>query len=109
MTDKQLKRIAREMRRGILGKRSPYMMCMAVSAPLQGLLAFHGVDAELVELDFTTVNHVVLRLADGRILDATADQFGLEAVYLGELPALYQDWTANGRRQTKGAKSWTID
>lgn len=96
MTDKQLKRIAREFRRGILGKRPSKLMCMAVSAPLQGLLsALYGVECVLEELDFPQCNHVFLRLPDGRILDATADQFGLEAVYLGEVPDVYKNWMAS--------------
>ncbi len=95
MTDKQLVKIARDMRKGILGKRSSTDMCMIISAPLQGVLsALYGVACELEEiwLDETprgTTNHVFLRLSDGRILDATADQFGLDAIYLGSIPAFY--------------------
>lgn len=85
MTDRELKRIALDMRRGILGKRPSTDMCMAVSAPLQGLLsAVYGFDTTLEEVDFLETNHVWLRLPDGRVLDATADQFGREPVYLGE-------------------------
>ena len=32
------------------------------------------------------VEHVVLELPDGRVLDVTADQFGLDPVYLGPMP-----------------------
>lgn len=39
-----------------------------------------------------TTNHVFIRLADGRILDATADQFGLAPIYLGHMPAQYLAW-----------------
>lgn len=95
LTDKQLIRIARDMRAGILGTRSSVDMCMVVSAPLQSMLsALYGVVCELEEvwLDETpqgTTNHVFLRLPDGRILDPTADQFGLDPIYLGPLPPLY--------------------
>jgi hypothetical protein len=93
MTDRQLKQIAREMRNGILGKRSSRLMCMAISAPLQGMLsAVYNFDTKLEKVDFPQSNHVWLRLPDGRILDATADQFGLDKVYLGQVPALYQAW-----------------
>jgi hypothetical protein len=98
MTDKQILATARAMRRGILGKKSSVDMCMVVSAPLQGYLsAVYGLETELEEVWFDetpqgTTNHVFLRLTDGRILDPTADQFGLEPVYLGEMPALYQAW-----------------
>lgn len=85
MTDRQLRRIALDMRRGILGARPSRDMCMAVSAPLQGLLsAVYGFETTLETVDFAETNHVWLRLPDGRVLDATADQFGREAVYLGE-------------------------
>ena len=91
MTDAELKRIARQFRRGILGKRPSAQMCMAVSASLQGVLsALYGVDTVLEEIQLRDMNHVFLRLADGRILDATADQFGLDAVYLGDLPDAYR-------------------
>lgn len=67
-------------------------MCMVVAAPLQGLLsALYGVETELVEVEFETINHVYLRLPDGRILDPTADQFpGMPDVYLGPWPEVYE-------------------
>jgi len=93
MTDKQLISVARAMRRGILGKRPSAKQCMVVSASLQGYLsAVHGVQTELITVDFPEIDHVFLKLADGRILDPTADQFGLDAIYLGEMPELYRGW-----------------
>jgi hypothetical protein len=98
MNSRELKSVARGIRSGILGKRSSVDMCMVVSAPLQGMLsAVYGVACELEEVWFDetpqgTTNHVFLRLPDGRILDATADQFGLEPVYLGPMPTQYQAW-----------------
>lgn len=94
MTDTKLLEIAEDFRGGILQGRSSSLMCFAVSAALQGFLsALCNIETELVELDFEHCNHVVLRLSDGRILDATADQFdGMPAVYLGEMPALYREW-----------------
>lgn len=63
---------------------------MAVSAPLQSFLAgLYGLETTLEEVDFGSCNHVWLRLSDGRILDATADQFGLDKVYLGQVPEMY--------------------
>jgi hypothetical protein len=65
---------------------------MEVSAPLQGLLsAVYGIETSLEEADLGHTNHVFLRLPDGRILDATADQFDLPCVYLGPLPELYRE------------------
>ena len=90
MTDRQLVKYAREFRRGVLGKRSSFMMCAAVCLPLETILSMAGVDVTIVESHFAEVNHIWLRLPDGRILDPTADQFGLEPVYLGPLPLIYE-------------------
>jgi hypothetical protein len=91
--DATLKRIARDFRSGVLGTRSSRLMCMAISAPLQGYLsALYDFETTLETVDFPDCDHVWLRLPDGRILDATADQFGLEPVYLGQVPELYQSW-----------------
>lgn len=101
MTDKQLVRLAKSFRSGIIrgnpwtklrpkGKPLSWGMCFQVSAPLQGLLSAHGFETTLETVDFIEINHTFLRLPDGRILDATADQFGLEPVYLGPMPDEYQ-------------------
>lgn len=94
MTDRQLVKAARDFRRGVIGRRSSRLMCFAVCAPLETLLALGGVEVRLEELQFVEVNHVVLRLGDGRILDPTADQFGLEPVYLGPMPTRYEQMQA---------------
>ena len=90
MTDAQLKRYAVSFRSGILGRRKSNRMCFAVCAPLCPLLNMMGVACQLVENDLPQahhlVNHVWLRLSDGRALDPTADQFpelGLPKIYLG--------------------------
>lgn len=101
MTDKQLLRCATAFRNEMIksspwakerpkGKPLSWGMCFAVSAPLQGLLSAHGIETSLESVDFIEINHTFLRLPDGRILDATADQFGLEPVYLGPMPDEYQ-------------------
>lgn len=89
MTDRHLRKLVREFRDGILDGRPAEMMCFAVCAPLQAYLAICGIETRLVYASLAEVNHVWLRLPDGRVLDPTADQFGLEAVYLGELPLAY--------------------
>lgn len=90
MTDAELIQIASDFREGILDGGSSEMMCAAVSWPLAGYLGFVGVRAEPVESDLGHMNHIWLRLEDGRALDATADQFNrlfpdmaLPPVYLG--------------------------
>lgn len=119
MTDKQLIKVAADFRKGILGKRSPRLMCMVVSAPLQGFLAgVYGVETTIETVWFPentrACNHTFLRLPDGRILDATADQFGLEPIYLGEMPAVYEEWIwagdprATGGGETSHEQVWHI-
>lgn len=88
MTDKQLLRIAREFRKGILGKRSSHRMCGMVCFGLQGYLGLVGLHTAIREGAVGDGNHLWLELPDGRVLDPTADQFDDEEVtyppvYLG--------------------------
>lgn len=98
VTDKRLLRLAKDFRDGILGSASSLAMCAVVCYPLEGFLGAMGVhlQAEMVSFPKHPIcaNHVFLRLPDGRILDPTADQFGLEPVYLGPFPELYLSWGA---------------
>lgn len=90
MGDDELISFASEFREGILDGRPSAWMCAAVCWPLAGLLRASGVDAECVESDLGECNHIWIRLADGRALDPTADQFNwcnieqLPPVYLGK-------------------------
>ncbi len=90
MTDRKLRRIVTEFRGGILNGRPSALMCFAVCFPLQGYLSAIGVETECMEMQMAEVNHVVLKMADGRIIDPTADQFGLEPVYIGRMPIEYE-------------------
>jgi hypothetical protein len=90
MTDAELIEIATDMRDGIVGNGSSAWKCAMVSWPLAGLLRFHGVECQCVSSDLGHCNHIWIRLADGRALDPTADQFntlfpemGLPPIYLG--------------------------
>lgn len=92
MNDKTLIRIVSSFRSGILGKNGSHRACFMVCAPLAGMLRCYGVDVELIEGMVEEGNHFWLRLADGRALDPTADQFDarLPRVYLGEpIPAIH--------------------
>lgn len=93
MTDSDLLEVSFDFREGILNGGSPEGMCAAVSMALRGYLsAMCGVSTEIVETDLSEnpnsqfYEHVWLRLDDGRVLDATFDQFCSEAVpvYLGK-------------------------
>ena len=103
MNDRELKRVAREYRQGMLEGAPSDMMCFALCFPLQGYLGFLGVHTKLVEADFGRCNHYWLKLEDGRILDPTADQFSgkslkLPKVYLGPIPEVYLRWMAEAKK-----------
>ena len=103
MTDAELLQVSDEFREGILGHfrygGDSTGMCFAVSAALGGLLSTMGLECRLVQRDFGFTNHVWLELPDGRMLDATADQFNnrlrrhkLPKVHLGAMPKAYRRW-----------------
>ena len=71
------------------------MMCFAVSAPLQAMLSFSGVETDMMQgfYDDGNRNHVWLQCEDGTVIDATADQFDGPKVYIGPAIEMY----ANGR------------
>lgn len=96
MKDNDLLEIATQFRTGLLGDRSSAMMCAAVSWPLAALLqGVYQTDCECVEADLGDCNHIWIRLADGRALDPTADQFNhlfgynYPPVYLGPPTAIH--------------------
>jgi len=93
MTDAELLDVATEFRAGILGDGPGDGMCAAVSWPLAGYLsAMYNLPCECVTSEHSAlstdyINHVWIKLPDGRALDATFDQFCSEekvAVYLGK-------------------------
>jgi len=83
MRTSELKSLCLGFRRGLIKQREGDMMCAVVSYALHGYLSFLGVKAEVEEVSLQLSNHVFLRLSDGRVLDATADQFGGPKVYIG--------------------------
>ena len=89
MSDKQLLNIVTGFREGLLSGESSTFRCGMVSYALQGFLSLYEVETKLVSLNFAEINHMFLQLPDGRIIDATADQFGLPPVYIGPMPLLY--------------------
>lgn len=93
MRDKQLIKIARDFRRGMIGKNTAGggfcgMICWPLSSMLSGI---YGVKNECASADLDDeksdwANHVWIKLADGRVIDPTFDQFCSEEpvdVYLG--------------------------
>lgn len=89
MKDRALIKFAREFREGILDGGPSDMMCAAVCWPLVTLLNMHGVKCRSVESDLGELNHIWIKLDDGRALDPTIDQFNYlfdekwPRVYLG--------------------------
>lgn len=87
---------AREFRETILQGCSSERMCVALSAPLHAVFRARGTESELVITDLGECEHVFLRLADGLVLDPTADQFNqlsrekLPGVYLGAPALIHQ-------------------
>lgn len=99
MTDKQLTRICRAFRQGMLGKGDSTARCAMVSWALQGYLSCLGIETQAVEGTVGNWNHVWLVLDDGRVIDCTADQFNTAgeqtypAVYIGTPLAIHQGGT----------------
>lgn len=98
MTDQELIAFASDFREGVLDGRPSNWMCAAVCWPLSSLLGLYGVENRTVEGDLGHCNHVWIELADGRVLDPTADQFNsmfpnmdLPPVYLGPAIAIHPE------------------
>jgi hypothetical protein len=109
MTDAELIAYVQEFRDGLLEGHGSWLACMKVCAPLATLLDICGVQTEMmtsvVENDAGDgCNHVFLRLADGRVLDPTSDQFNgfgfptMPPVYLGPPERIH-----------RGARPWRTE
>lgn len=89
-SDAALVEMCADFRNGILDGRPSRLMCLAVSEPLAGFLAFYcGLHVKVIRRDEKRWNHAWIELPDGRVLDATADQFStkrrpLPPVYIGK-------------------------
>ena len=95
-SDRELLRIARDLREHITLGGKPNGYCIAVCLPLSVWLTRHGRPAIDVHGGVGDWQHAWIALDDGRILDPTADQFNggcwpkMPQVYLGALPAHYE-------------------
>ena len=91
MTDAKLLKFVTSFRRGIVGRSGSEYMCFAVCAPLVTLLNMNGVESSLrdgtVKFEIGEINHFWIELADGRVLDPTADQFN--RILLEKMPKVY--------------------
>lgn len=104
-SDKRIISCAKSFRKGLLNGAPSLGMCAAVCWPLTTLLQAHGVDCKAVESDLGHMNHFWIRLADGRALDPTADQFNgmgfsdvpaMPEIYLGEPLVIHRN-TVEGK------------
>ena len=98
---------ARDFREVVLQGASSERMCVALSAPLHAAFHAQGIPTQLVVSDLGECEHIFLQLADGQVLDPTADQFNwcsrqkLPGVYLGA-PALIHE----GAEPWPGGQEW---
>lgn len=98
--DKNLMRIVRDFRRGILNRKCSDGQCWVVCAPLAALLEVFGHKCELTEGHVGNgvhrEHHFWITLGDGRIIDPTADQFRpphhkeMPQIYIGAQPKWYR-------------------
>ena len=89
MSDDDIRDYARAFSSGIVGTCAD-MKCFMVSAPLASFLCAIGVQCECVEGRLNGAPHFWVEFQDGRIIDATAKQFGLRNVWLKTAPAGYK-------------------
>lgn len=94
--DRELLRVARAARERITLGSAAQGWCIAVCVPLAVYLTRRGVPAIDVHGGVGDWQHVWIALADGRILDPTADQFNrpgatkMPQIYLGPILPHYE-------------------
>lgn len=103
--DSELVALASEFREAIIADRgSPVGMCACVSQIIESFLCLaKGCDVRMVQGEVFGAHHAWLEFPDGRILDATGDQFNsvpmcwrLPPVYLGARPDYYATASKEG-------------
>jgi hypothetical protein len=91
MTDKELITMCKQFTKGILAGRSTVDMCFIVCSPLAAFLSGCGVSCTLTEGELNgTYHHFWITLSDGRVIDPTADQFGLLNIWVRRQPDYYK-------------------
>lgn len=93
----RIKEIALNYRDSVLGEESSFNMCWVITQPLSLLLKEeYNIENEIVKYDIyfglSVTEHFCIKIGN-KILDATADQFGLDKVYFGSRPVWYLDAT----------------
>ena len=94
--EKELMKIVRGFRKGLLKTYPSESMCYVVCAPLSGYLQFCGYNCVLVEGKVGKCHHFWIVIDGGIIVDPTADQFkkpdgsNMPDIYIGEKPSWYK-------------------
>lgn len=95
MDDKELIKAVKGFVKGILCGAPTTDKCFMVCAPLQAYLSACGIESTLTEGELNGIfHHFWITLADGRIIDPTANQFGLLNIYVRKQPSYYRRYTA---------------
>lgn len=91
-----LREIVVQFRQGFLGEEPSAKKCFTLSSALAGYLHFAGIECTMVKGQIKEYEHFWINLSDGRIVDATADQFQkpngetMPKVYIGRKPKWYK-------------------
>lgn len=95
MTDRELINAAKEFAKGVLNGRPTTDMCYIVCSPLASYLSYCKIDCALTEGELNGIyHHFWITLSDGRIIDPTADQFGLLNIWVRKQPSYYKPYTS---------------
>lgn len=94
MIDAEIRKIAKGFVKGLLDGRSTVDMCYMVCSPLAAYLSFCKVDCTLTEGEVNGYHHFWITLADGKIIDPTADQFSFLNIWVRKQPSYYKMYTA---------------
>lgn len=101
LSDAEIIKIAKGFTKGILNGRSTVDMCFIVCSSLAAYLSGAGVECTLTEGCINhcenELHHYWITLKDGRIIDPTADQFGLLNVWVRKQPSNYKMYTKEER------------
>jgi hypothetical protein len=95
MSNEDIKKLAKHFTAGLLQGKSTVDMCYIVCSPLVSYLNFCGIECSLTEGELNGIyHHFWITLSDGRIIDPTANQFGLLNVWARKQPSYYKAYTA---------------
>lgn len=105
MTDKKLIQTIKSFVKGLLSGKPTTDMCFMVCSPLVTYLNGCGIKCDLTEGELQKrYHHFWITLEDGRVIDPTADQFGLLNIYVRKQPSYYRKYTsADYDKQIKSA------